>query len=85
LDIILLLERRGARVSYSDPHIPSVRLNGHGLNSEDPEKCAEAADCVVIVTDHRAFDYAMVVEKAKLILDTRNALKSYRAPTIVRL
>jgi UDP-N-acetyl-D-glucosamine dehydrogenase len=85
LDIILLLERWGARVSYSDPHIPSVRLNGHGLNSEDPEKCAEAADCVVIVTDHRAFDYAMVVEKAKLILDTRNALKSYRAPTIVRL
>jgi UDP-N-acetyl-D-glucosamine dehydrogenase len=85
LDIILLLERRGARVSYSDPHIPSVRLNGHGLNSEDLEKCTEAADCVVIVTDHRAFDYAMVVEKAKLILDTRNALKSYHAPTIVRL
>jgi UDP-N-acetyl-D-mannosaminuronate dehydrogenase len=40
---------------------------------------------VVIVTDHRAFAYAMVVEKAKLILDARNALKSYRALSIVRL
>ena len=85
LDIILLLERKGVHVTYSDPHVPSLRLNGHGMNSEDFERCVEAADCVVIVTDHRAFDYAMVVEKAKLILDTRNALKSYHAPTIIRL
>jgi UDP-N-acetyl-D-glucosamine dehydrogenase len=85
LDIILLLERKGAQVSYTDPHIPSLRLNGHGLTSEDLASGTAAADCVVIVTDHKALDYAVVVDKARLIVDTRNALKSHRSPTIVRL
>ena len=44
-----------------------------------------AADCVVIVTDHSSFDYAGVVEKARLIVDTRNALKDYASEKIVRL
>ncbi len=43
------------------------------------------ADCVVIVTDHKAFDYAGIVKRAKLVVDTRNALKGNTSPKIVRL
>ena len=85
LDIILLLEQKGARVTYTDPYIPSLRLNGHGLSSVNLEESSAVADCVVIVTDHKAFDYASLVDNAKLIVDTRNALKSYHSSKIVRL
>src|SRR6195256_3874909 len=48
LDIILLLERRGARVTYSDPYVPKVRLDGHELVSEDVDTMVAEADCVVV-------------------------------------
>jgi len=51
----------------------------------EPDACAAAADCVVIVTDHASFDYAALVEKARLIVDTRNALKGFTSEKIVRL
>jgi len=85
LDIILLLERRGARVTYSDPHVPKVRLDGHELVSEGVNAMVAEADCVVLVTDHAGFDYAGVVESARLIVDTRNAFKNHPSPKIVRL
>ncbi|HYL36861.1 MAG TPA: nucleotide sugar dehydrogenase [Bryobacteraceae bacterium] len=85
LDIILLLERRGARVTYSDPYVPRVRLDGRELAAEDPLAAATRADCVVIVTDHAAFDYPGIVERARLIVDTRNALKNYALEKVVRL
>jgi UDP-N-acetyl-D-glucosamine dehydrogenase len=85
LDIILLLEQKGARVTYTDPYIPSLRLNGHGLSSVNLEDSVTVADCVVIVTDHKALDRKFLVDNAKLIVDTRNALKSYNSPKIVRL
>jgi UDP-N-acetyl-D-glucosamine dehydrogenase len=84
LDVILLLERRGAVLSYSDPHVPTVRLNGHGLTA-CPEEAAGEADCVVIVTDHAAFDYQALVERSQLVVDTRNALKGIVSDKIVRL
>jgi UDP-N-acetyl-D-glucosamine dehydrogenase len=84
LDLLLLLEQRGAHVSYSDPHVPSLRLDGRTLQAEAPA-IAAAADCVVIVTDHAAFDYASLVRQAKLIVDTRNALKGFDSAKIVRL
>ena len=46
---------------------------------------AAAADCVVIATDHSNFDYSKVLDNARLIVDTRNALKAYQSPKIVRL
>lgn len=46
---------------------------------------ARAADCVVIITDHKGFDYRALVEHAQLIVDTRNALKGYKSEKIVRL
>jgi UDP-N-acetyl-D-glucosamine dehydrogenase len=84
LDLLLLLRNRGAIVSYSDPHVPALRLDGIELAAQ-PEDAAAAADCVVIVTDHSAFDYGGLVKRAKLIVDTRNALKDFQSQKIVRL
>jgi UDP-N-acetyl-D-glucosamine dehydrogenase len=85
LDIILLLERRGSRVTYSDPFVATLRLDDHELIGQDPTAMAAEADCVVVVTDHSGVDYAGIVERAKLIVDTRNALKNHPSPKIVRL
>jgi UDP-N-acetyl-D-glucosamine dehydrogenase len=84
IDVMLLLLKRGAELTYSDPHVPRLRLDGVELTSS-PEETAATADCTVIVTDHSAFDYPGLVERAPLIVDTRNALKGYRAAKIVRL
>src|SRR5271166_5954849 len=85
LDIIHLLERRGARITFSDPYVPSLKLEAHELKSEDSLAMAEQADCVVVVTDHAAFDYAAIVQRARLVVDTRNALKNHPSPKVVRL
>lgn len=85
LDIILLLEKRGAKVTYSDPHVPLLRLNGHSLQSIHLTNTAAIADCVAIVTDHTAFDYPALVNQAQLIFDTRNALRGITSGNIVRL
>jgi len=84
LDVALLLQKRGAKISYSDPHVPSLKLDGLTLEAA-PESAAADADCAVIITDHRAFDYAGLLERARLIVDTRNALKGAASPKIVRL
>jgi UDP-N-acetyl-D-glucosamine dehydrogenase len=84
LDVMHLLQRRHARISYSDPHVPEIRTDGLELRSEPIESVA-AADCVLIVTNHSAFDYAAIVNKASLIVDTRNALKGMVSEKIVRL
>ncbi|HXS93430.1 MAG TPA: nucleotide sugar dehydrogenase [Candidatus Limnocylindrales bacterium] len=84
LDIMMLLERRGGVVSYSDPHVPALKLDGLDLKAQ-PESAAADADCVVIVTDHSAFDYKGLVERSKLIVDSRNALKGIKNSKIVRL
>jgi UDP-N-acetyl-D-glucosamine dehydrogenase len=84
LDVLLLLKRRGAIVSYSDPYVPQLHLDGLNLEAQS-ESAAAAADCVVIITDHAAFDYRALVERAVLIVDTRNALKGFSSPKIVRL
>ena len=84
LDVLLLLKRRGGIVSYCDPHVPALNLDGLKLLSAPLETAADA-DCVVIVTDHKAFDYKMLVEKSALIVDSRNALKGVVSSKIVRL
>ena len=85
LDIIHLLTQRGAKVTYSDPYVPSLRIDGLDLEAQDPLAAAKAADCVVIVTDHKTTDYAALVKASRLIVDTRNALKKFNSPNIVRL
>jgi UDP-N-acetyl-D-glucosamine dehydrogenase len=85
LDIVHLLAQRGAKMTYSDPHVPKVNIDGLDMQAQDPVAMAAAADCVVIATDHTSVDYAVILEKATLIVDTRNALKGIRSDKIVRL
>ncbi|MGH7508307.1 MAG: nucleotide sugar dehydrogenase [Gemmatimonadales bacterium] len=75
LDIIRLLEGQGARVTYFDPHVPRFREDGREFHSVELTPDAVAAvDCVMIVTDHSAVDYRMIKQRAKLVVDTRNAI-----------
>src|SRR5215475_1116210 len=87
LDIIHLLGKRHANVTYSDPYVPALRADGvvPDMTACDPLKAAGEADCVVIVTDHKKFDYSKLVDKAKLIVDTRNALNGIASDKISRL
>ncbi len=85
LDIMLLLQRLGAQVSYSDPFVSRVDLSGEVLESQEMMAAVADSDCVVIVTDHSGLDYAAVIDKSKVIVDTRNALKGFRSSKIVRL
>ena len=85
LDIIHLLGRRGAKITYSDPFVPTLRIDSSELRADDALAMANEADCVVIVTDHSAFRYQEIVNASKLIVDTRNALKNFNSTKIVRL
>jgi UDP-N-acetyl-D-glucosamine dehydrogenase len=84
LDIMHLLKRRGAALRFSDPYVPSLELEGETMNAVDPAE-VRGADCAVVVTDHKAFDYAALIENAPLIVDTRNALKGVGLSKVVRL
>jgi UDP-N-acetyl-D-glucosamine dehydrogenase len=89
LDVMHLLQQKGALVEYSDPYVASLPASSwpgeRALRSV--EMTAEALrgyDCVVVVTDHRAFDYRQMVTSARLIVDSRNAIGA-RAPHVFRL
>ncbi|HVY41107.1 MAG TPA: nucleotide sugar dehydrogenase [Polyangia bacterium] len=77
LDIIELLQRRGAEVSYTDPYAPTLRIGEHEMKSV-PIETAGTYDCVLITTDHRNVDYAALCERAQLVVDTRNATRALR-------
>ena len=85
LDIIHMLSSRGARITFSDPHVARLRVEGGELHAQEPLQASAEADCVVIVTDHSDFDYPAILEKADLIVDTRNALKGHSSPKLSRL
>jgi len=85
LDILKLLESRGARVGYHDPFVPSLSLDGQTLRSEDLVSGVKAADIVVVVTDHSTFDYGEIVSNARLVLDTRNATRGIKSPKVLKI
>lgn len=77
LQIIPMLEKFGANFEICDPHIPTFRIGDkHYETVELTAERLEKADLVLITTDHSAFDYNLIAEKAKVIFDTRNALKN---------
>jgi UDP-N-acetyl-D-glucosamine dehydrogenase len=79
LDVIRLLQRRGAVVAYHDPHVRKLRDEDIDLTSTPlTAETLTAADCVVIVTDHSAVDYGLIARSARLVVDTRNALARQR-------
>jgi UDP-N-acetyl-D-glucosamine dehydrogenase len=89
LDLLTLLQARGAVLSYSDPHVP--KLSGHawqhGVDLQHVDlECVppEAYDCIVIVTDHARFDYDRLQRAAKVVVDTRNAI-ARPGPNVTRI
>jgi UDP-N-acetyl-D-glucosamine dehydrogenase len=79
LDVMGLLHRQGVRLSYADPFVPALSPaawpGGYHLTAVDiSAPLLDAVDCVVVLTDHRAFDYDAVVARASLVVDTRNAI-----------
>ena len=88
LDILGLLRLKKADVSYHDPYVPKFTHDGvDWVSVPNLEKAVKEADCVLIVTNHKAYDYEMILEKSKLIMDTRNALgkTGLNNPKVVRL
>ncbi len=77
LDIIELLQAKGAAVSYHDPYAAEVRIGEHLLKGVGLDHL-DSYDAVIVVTDHTSVDYKKVLDGSKLIIDTRNALKAYR-------
>lgn len=76
IDVLKILKGRGADVQFFDPYIPSFRTHGksyEGLSKLTAEDVA-SADIVVITTAHKVYDYPMILENAKLIFDSRNAI-----------
>ncbi len=86
LDILQLLGKKGARLSYCDPFVPV--LDEHGIRMKSKKFSAEVlrkADCVVLVTDHDLFDRATILRESKVIVDTRNALKAGASKKVIKL
>ncbi|MGH9237956.1 MAG: nucleotide sugar dehydrogenase [Vicinamibacterales bacterium] len=84
LDILQLLHRRGAELSYTDPYVPSLQEGAVCLQSI-AEDAVDGIDCAVIATDHKAFNYAAMPGRFPLVVDTRNALKGNPAKNVFRL
>jgi UDP-N-acetyl-D-glucosamine dehydrogenase len=75
--VMELLQREGARLSYTDPYTPSLDVEGHTYVPVDvtAERLAQS-DCALILTAHSAFDYELIVRQAPLVFDTRNGTRS---------
>jgi UDP-N-acetyl-D-glucosamine dehydrogenase len=78
LDVMRLLSEKGAVLSYNDPFVPSMRLNGKTLRSVElsPAEIGNQ-DCLIILTDHSSYDFRKIVASAKLVIDTRNSTKGF--------
>jgi UDP-N-acetyl-D-glucosamine dehydrogenase len=85
LDVIELLLRRGAQVSYTDPYVPTLDHGNLKLESVSEDAAAKNCDCALIITDHKVFDYSKIAKQFPLIVDTRNALKGMQGDHIFAL
>ena len=90
LDVIALLRKKGALVDYHDPYIPQIHHEHDGWKMEsikDLMPAVRAADAVVVITNHKAYDYKAILESAAFIFDSRNALGKLgkENPKVVRL
>jgi UDP-N-acetyl-D-glucosamine dehydrogenase len=89
LDVMGLLHGKGANVSYADPYVPEVHAREwsgrYDIQAVDLTRGSIGRyDCVVIITDHKAFDYDAIVAEADVVVDTRNAIKKQH-PNVFRL
>lgn len=82
LDIIHLLEEKGALMIYHDPHVLSFQYNGIAMIAvQNLEAALRKCDCVVIATDHSSYDWSQVRRQAKLLVDTRGVLRDHAGLT----
>ncbi len=86
MELITLLEELGAEVDYSDPHIPFFRpMRKYKFNMGSVELTPEAIasyDCILLSTDHDAFDYDLLLKHAQLIVDTRGRYRKTYANVV---
>jgi UDP-N-acetyl-D-glucosamine dehydrogenase len=76
LDVMRMLIEKGAILSYNDPFVPSLRMNGNTLQSIDLTPTnIQTQDCIIILTDHSNYDFRRIIAASKLLVDTRNATK----------
>ena len=86
LDVLELLHRRGAVLSYTDPHVPTLDHGELSMKSvPEAEASRDSIDCAVICTNHSAFDYVEMPNRFPLVVDTRNALKNVPGDNVFRL
>lgn len=86
LEVLRGLSEKGSTVEYSDPYVPSLKLNGKMTKSVKlAPDILRSMDCVVVLTDHSVFDYEMIVTHSPLIVDSRNALKEYAQANVISL
>ena len=88
LDVIEILQKEGAKVFYSDPHIPYLDIGNINLKSEKiTPNSLKKYGIVILTTDHKKFNYKMIAKNAKQILDTRNAFATHgvKGTNIVKL
>ncbi|MHB1357766.1 MAG: nucleotide sugar dehydrogenase [Anaerolineae bacterium] len=76
LTIMAELLARGAEVTYNDPHVPSLRIDGAGTLQSSPldVDTLHQADCVLVHTAHSNYDWSWIAQHASLVVDTRNAI-----------
>jgi UDP-N-acetyl-D-glucosamine dehydrogenase len=76
LDVMRMLIEKGAILSYNDPFVPTLKMNGNTLKSVELTSAnIESQDCIIILTDHGAYDFRRIIAASKLVVDTRNATK----------
>ena len=87
LDVMALLEKSGAVLSYSDPYFPTLRWGDRTLSSVELSKTEKLSefDCAVVVTNHSGIDYMGLLGNVPLIVDTRNVYKNVKHPSLVSL
>lgn len=74
LHVLSSLLSKGAKIAYADPYVPSIEINGSGFRSQELTTADfKAADCILILTDHREFDYQEIIDSGTLVVDTRDA------------
>jgi UDP-N-acetyl-D-glucosamine dehydrogenase len=85
-DVLLLLEKTGAKADYYDPYVAEAEIEGEVRRSrKDALKKIKEYDCVLIVTPHSCIDYGWIVKNARMVFDTRNATKGLKGKNLFRL
>jgi UDP-N-acetyl-D-glucosamine dehydrogenase len=86
IEVLRLLQKRGARVTFHDPYVKSIPLNGSSLaRSELTSRAVSSADCVALLTPHRAYDLDWIADLAQVVFDARNAYRDQKRKNVVRL